>query len=160
SAAAQWQAEPAMTRTQIVEWPKSADLTVKSLTASKVAAAAVEVKPDSCIANPAACDAPGMVTTVITGSGIKVASLRAADKKLVPHKWVSLGFSDGDKNLKLELADDVSNRQSVMELLPKAVQMLEFRVLGQSRASLGVDHSGRAFMEVKKDKMKDLPVQQ
>lgn len=155
-AEAQAPAEPALTKAALVEWLKGADLTVKSLTAPKVTTAALEVPQEKCLSTAAACTEPGVPKTVVTNQGISVVSTRIVNNAPAPQKWASLGFVDGDKNLRLEMADAVSERYSTMEVLPKAVQMLEFRVKGQSRASLGVDHAGRAFLEVKKDQMKEL----
>jgi hypothetical protein len=155
-AEAQAPAEQALTKTALVEWLKGADLSVRSLTAPKVTTAALEVPQEKCLASAAACAEPGVPKTTVTNQGISVASTRLVNNAAAPAKWATLGFVDGDKNLKLEMADAVSERYSSMEVLPKAVQMLEFRVKGMSRASLGVDHAGRAFLEVKKDQMKEL----
>ena len=119
-------------------------------------ASTLEVQPEACFTKSSACNEPAVPRTVITNRGLKIASQRLVNNAPAPHKWITLGFSDEDKNLKLEIADELSSRYSVMELLPKAVQLLEFRVKGVSRASIGVDHEGRAFQEVKKDKMKGL----
>lgn len=155
-AEAQGSAEPALTKAALIDWLKGADVTVKSLTAPKVTTATLEVPQEKCLASAAACTEPGVPKTVVTNQGITVVSTRLVNNAPAPAKWASLGFVDGDKNLKLEMADAVSERYSSMEVLPKAVQMLEFRVKGMSRASLGVDHAGRAFLEVKKDQMKEL----
>ena len=155
-ARAEAQGEPALTKAALVEWLRTADLTVKSLTAPKVTTAALEVPQEACLSNAAACAAVGVPKTVVTNQGLSIATQRLVDNAAAPAKWMTLGFVDGDKNLKFEMADAVSERFTSMEVLPKAVQMLEMRVKGVSRASLGVDHAGRAFLEVKKDQMKEL----